>query len=45
MIISSTQAGSQTPQIPKGLQHRYIKVGPARRLAVLCRQMRADINS
>ena len=45
MIISSTQAGSQSLQIPKGLLHRYIKVDPARRLAVLCRQMRADIDS
>lgn len=29
--------------LPSGLQHRYIVTPPERKLAVLCRQIRADL--
>ena len=29
--------------LPAGLQHRYTVVPPERKLAVLCRQIRADL--
>ena len=31
------------PRVPRGLQHRYMTVDQQRKLAVLCRQIRADL--
>lgn len=40
MILSRAEG---IAKVPEGLQHRYIKVPPERKLAELCRQLRSDL--
>ncbi len=43
ILISSDKLLGGEGRIPKGLIHRYIKADQSRKLAVLCRHLRADI--
>ena len=42
MVVASAERSGTQHSIPKGLVHRYIKVDESRKLAVLCRHLRAD---
>jgi len=43
-IVIASRTLSDT-KVPKGLRHRFIKVEPERKLAVLCRQLRLDLET
>ena len=43
ILISSERLSNGEGRVPGGLVHRYIKADSNRKLAVLCRHLRADL--